>query len=137
MQFIKHNNNPKNRNTGDCVIRAIALATNNSWENAYRELAERGIKKGYLPNLPPIWRKYLQDLGYEKQKMPIRKDNTRYTIEEFCNEIAEPKTTYVVKVINHLTVVKDKNLYDTWNCSSRSVMSYWILKGGRNNARHG
>ena len=40
MEFIKYNNNPKNKITNDCVIRAIALGTNRNWKDIYMELTE-------------------------------------------------------------------------------------------------
>lgn len=125
--FIKYNNNPKNKKTGDCVIRAISFATKKSWENTYKELAELGIKNCLILNDTNNWRKYLKLLGYEQQKMPRKADNTRYTVDEFCNELAKENTTYIIKVAGHITVVKDKNLYDTWDCSNKSVGNYWII----------
>lgn len=126
--FIKYNNNPKNKKTGDCVIRAISFATNNTWENTYRELTELGIKNCLILNDTNNWRKYLKLLGYEQQKMPRKADNTRYTVHEFCNQLAKKDVTYIIKVANHITVVKDKDLYDTWDCSNKSVGNYWIIK---------
>jgi len=127
MKFIQFNINPKNKITKDCVIRAIATATNKTWESVYRELTELGIKKGLILNDRNNWKAYLKNLGYEKQNMPRREDRTRYTLEEFCDELAEDNQIYIIKVANHLTVVKDKNLYDTWNCSRKSVGNYWII----------
>lgn len=69
----------------------------------------------------------MKKLGYEIQKMPVRDDRTRYTLEEFCDELAKPNIIYIVKVANHITVVKNKDLYDTWNCSNKSVGNYWII----------
>ena len=126
--FIKYNNNPKNKKTGDCVIRAISFATKNSWEKTYRALAELGIKNCLILNDTNNWRKYLKLLGYEQQKMPRKADNTRYTVHEFCNQLAKKDVTYIIKVANHITVVKDKDLYDTWDCSNKSVGNYWIIK---------
>ena len=126
MKFIEFNINPKNKRTKDSVIRAIATATNSSWEYIYRELAELGIKKGLMINDSKNWKAYLKKLGYEQQKMPRRDDKTRYTLEEFCDELAEDNQIYIIKVAGHLTVVKDKNLYDSWNCSHKSVGNYWI-----------
>lgn len=126
MKFIEFNVNPKNKKTGDCVIRAIAIATNSSWEYIYRELAELGIKKGLILNDRKNWKAYLKKIGYEQQKMPRRDDKTRYTLEKFCDELAEDNQIYIIKVAGHLTVVKDKNLYDSWNCSNKSVGNYWI-----------
>lgn len=132
MKFIEFNNNPKKRKTGDCVVRAIATATNSSWEFVYKELAESGIKKGLMINSDENWKKYLETLGFKKQKMPRRDDRTRYTLEEFCTEIAEEEKIYIIKLAGHLTVVKNKNLYDTWNCSYKSVGNYWIIEGAKN-----
>lgn len=128
MEFIKYNNNPKNKKTGDCVIRAIATAINSSWEYVYIKLAELGIRKGLIINDPNNWQKYLEILGYEKQKMPRRSDRTRYTLEEFATEIAEENKIYIVRLAGHLTVIKNKNLIDTWNCSYKSVGNYWIVE---------
>ncbi len=130
MEFVNCNNNPKNKITNDCVIRAIALATNNKWENVYRELAEQGIKKGLMINDRNNWKAYLKSLGYEQQKMPRKVDRKRYTLKEFCEELAEKDKIYIVKVAGHLTCIKDKKLYDTWNCSNKCVGNYWIE--GRN-----
>lgn len=132
MEFVKYNKNPKNKRTGDCVIRAISEATNNTWENVYMELAKLGIEQGLILNDTANWRKYLEILGYKQEKMPRRKDNTRYTVEEFCVELAELNKTYIVKVANHITLVRNKNLYDTWDCSYKSVGNYWTIGGSKN-----
>lgn len=125
MEFIKYNNNPKNKKTGDCVIRAIATATNSSWEYVYSKLSELGIEQGLMINDSKNWQKYLENLGYIKQKMPRRSDRTRYTLEEFATELAEENKIYLVKLAGHLTVIKNKKLIDTWNCSYKSVGNYW------------
>lgn len=39
--FIYTNPNPTNKKTGDCVIRAIAIATGSTWEDAYMDLCIR------------------------------------------------------------------------------------------------
>lgn len=127
MEFIKYNKNPKNKKTNDCVIRAIATATNREWENVYKELAEQGIKKGLMINDRNNWKAYLKSIGYEQQKMPRKEDRTRYTLEKFCDELAEENKIYIIKLAGHLTCVKDKKLYDTWNCSNKCVGNYWII----------
>ncbi len=126
MEFIKYNNNPKNKITNDCVIRAIALGTNRNWKDIYMELTELGIDKGLMINDKKNWKMYLRRLGYEQQKTPKKENNKRYTIQEFCKELAEEQKIYIISIRKHLTVVKDKNLYDTWNCSSKCMGNYWI-----------
>ena len=115
----------KKKKTGDCVIRAIATATNSSWEYVYSKLSELGIEQGLMINDSKNWQKYLENLGYIKQKMPRRSDRTRYTLEEFATELAEENKIYLVKLAGHLTVIKNKKLIDTWNCSYKSVGNYW------------
>lgn len=124
MEFIEFNNNPKNINTADCAIRSISLVTDKTWEEVYRELAEMGIKNGFMLNDTRNISNYLESLGYKKQEIK-RNDNTRYTVEEFCTELAVDKATYLIDVVNHKTVVKDKKLFDTWDCSEELVKDYW------------
>ena len=125
MQFINYNANPKNRKTTDCVIRALSTALNNSWENTYRSLVDFSIKQGLMVNDKRAYTNYLKAKGYEMLKMPRHTDNTRYTVKEFVDELAKANTIYIISVANHLTVVKDKVLLDTWNCSRKSVGNYW------------
>ena len=120
--------NPKNKKTGDCVVRSISFATNKKWEKVYIDLAEQGIKKGLMLNDPRNWRAYLKDLGYNDQKMPRKSNNKRYYLEEICDRIAKEDKTYIVKIASHLSVVKNKNLYDTWNCSKKYVGNYWVIE---------
>ena len=127
MEFIKYNNNPKQKRTNDCVIRALSLGLNKSWEDVYKDLTNLGIKKGLMPNDRNNWKQYLKDFGYKMEKMPKKLNGKRYTVEEFINELAYNKQTYIIKIANHLTVVKDKKLYDTWNCKNKCVGNYWII----------
>lgn len=127
MEFVNYNNNPKQKRTNDCVIRALSLGLNKSWEDVYKDLTNLGIKKGLMPNDRNNWKQYLKDFGYKMEKMPKKLNGKRYTVEEFINELAYNKQTYIIKIANHLTVVKDKKLYDTWNCKNKCVGNYWII----------
>lgn len=127
MEFVNYNNNPKQKRTDDCVIRALSLGLNKSWEDVYKDLTNLGIKKGLMLNDRNNWKQYLKDFGYKMEKMPKKLNGKRYTVEEFINELAYNKQTYIIKIANHLTVVKDKKLYDTWNCKNKCVGNYWII----------
>ena len=48
--FHFHNENPKNRITGDCTFRAIATATGKSWEEVVTEMAQLSCETGYAIN---------------------------------------------------------------------------------------
>lgn len=128
MKFINYNANPKGRRTGDCVIRAIAFALNKSWIDTYRALFENTLKTFYSISSKDNYKSYLKSIGCEMQKMPRKPDRKRYTVSEFCDELAEPRKTYIISVANHLTCIRDKALVDTWNCGSKSVGNYWIVE---------
>lgn len=126
MEFVKYNNNPKQNKTNDCVIRAISLACNKSWVDVYMDLAKLGCKKGLMINDNKNWQAYLKSLGYQKQKMPKKQNNKRYTVKEFVDNLADINQIYIISIAKHLTVVKDKKLFDTWDCSYKCVGNYWI-----------
>lgn len=132
MEFINYNANPKNKKTGDCVIRAISTALNQDYWKTLDEMVEITKKTGYYMSEKEGYTAYLKSKGYEKQKMPKRPDNTRYTVEEFANELVIPEYNYIIKVANHLTCLKGQDLYDTWNCSRKSVGNYWIISKDKN-----
>ena len=46
--FRYYNNNPHHKQTEDCVIRAIAAGTGDSWEETARKLTEYMIKTGEM-----------------------------------------------------------------------------------------
>lgn len=125
MEFVKYNNNPKGRRTKDCAIRAISFATNTTWEHTCEELIKLCTEKGLLPNNKIVVNKYLKLLGYKMQKIPMTENNSLYTVEQFISQIAKEKKTYIIGLSGHLTVVRNKKLYDTFNCSQKLVYNYW------------
>ena len=51
--WVRCNPNPLGKQVGDCVIRAVAIATDKSWREAYRELCQMGeIMAKYLTDKP-------------------------------------------------------------------------------------
>ena len=53
--WVKCNPNPLGRQTGDCVVRAIAIATDHSWRETYRDLCRIGEIEADLPNSNMVW----------------------------------------------------------------------------------
>lgn len=127
MSFIKYNANPKTDKAGDCVIRAIATATEQSWEDVYIKLTEIGLKMKRMPNDRKVWKKYLESLGWIKCKEPRNWDNTRNTIAQVAKYL-EPGTYIINAGQLHVTCVKNGDIYDTWNCSNKLCHSYWRKK---------
>lgn len=125
MRFIEVNVNPKNRKTGDCVIRAISNALNQTWDETYKDLVELGFKNKLMPNDPKCFNAYLKSKGHAKLPMPKKANGKRYTVKEFAE--LNKKGTWIISVAHHLTVIKNGNLYDSWDCGYKSCGNVWKI----------
>lgn len=119
MNYRFYNNNPFNRKTSDCSIRAIALATGRKWDDVYKEISDNARKKGYMMNSVSYLEDYLDD------RYP-RTCHYSKTINEFVNEF--PKGKYVVSMPNHLTTVIDGINYDTFPTLNRKMWCAWKIE---------
>ena len=119
------NCNPKGNRVGDCVIRAISKALNQSWEDTYIDLTIQGYLMGDLLSSNAVWGAYLKSKNFTRDI--ISNDCPEcYTIEDFCNE--HPKGTYIIGTGTHAVCVEDSCVFDTWN-SSGEVPIYFYHKG--------
>ncbi len=125
-KFRYYNCNPHHKRTDDCVIRAIAAATGDSWEETLRELTEYMLKTGYMISTPELYGKYLKDKGWKKQKQPVHKDGTKVLIKEFLDTFDGSAVAHAGK--GHVTYLSEGNLYDIWNCENEVLGSYWTYE---------
>lgn len=122
--FHYYNANPKNKLGGDCVVRAIATALNQSWEKTVRELTEVGIEYGYVLNDKNTYEKYLKTKGWVKCKQPRKSDNTKFTGKEFCKGL---KGTVIAHIGgHHIVAIVDGKINDIWDSSDGCIGNYWI-----------
>ena len=128
MEFIQINNNPRRRKTSDCAIRAISFVTNKKWNEVFEELSKIAIKSFLTMSDKRTIIQYLKNLNYEEVLLPKKSKNQYYTLDEFNEMIAEKDKTYLVNTIGHLTVIKDKKLYDTFDVSKKPVGYYWVIE---------
>ena len=122
--FIYTNPNPTKKKTGDCVIRAIAILTNSTWEQAYIELCEEGLLMADLPNANSVWASYLHKLGYKREVIPDSCPDC-YTIEDFC--LDNPIGKYAVCTGTHLVACICGNVMDAWD-SSHEIPAFYFYK---------
>lgn len=126
------NVNPKSKIGGDCVIRAIALATGQSWEQTVREMTELGIKMGFVLNDHHVYEKYLLLKGFIQAKEPRDVCNRKMTVREFIDEeqIYEGQTSVIVMNVgsHHVSCIKDGKVQDIWDCSKNTMHKYWWRK---------
>lgn len=123
--FHYYNANPKNRFTGDCVVRALCVAMEKPYEEVYRELLESALKTGYSVASKENYDRYLKANGWVKHKQPRKEDNTKYTGKEFC-ERARPYERYIAKIGgHHIVAIIDGKVWDIWNSTGGCIGNYW------------
>lgn len=122
--MIKLNMNSKGIKASDCVVRAICYATQQSWDDVYNELCKIGFKMKRMPNEKQVYEKYLEHLGWSKQKQPRKSNGFKYTVDEFAESMS--REVYIVTVANHMTVVAGREIVDTWDCGHKTIGNYWI-----------
>lgn len=122
MSFIYHNENPENIQTEDCVIRALALFLEDSWENIYTDLSMQGFYMHAMPSANNVWGRYLKSNGYHRITIPDTCPDC-YTIRDFA--IEHPVWKYLVGTRSHVVTVIDGNYYDAWDCGNEVPIYYW------------
>ena len=123
MSHYSHiNPNPKEKNVGDCTVRAIALATNQTWEDTYLALAVQGYILCDMPSSNDVWGSYLQDNGWHYKRL---QDSCPfcYTVNNFCEDY--PKGTYIVATGTHVICVKDGQYLDAWDSGDKVPLFYF------------
>lgn len=122
MGFIYCNPNPKEKLTGDCVIRAICIAENKSWDEIFLGLMIKCFAIKDMPSDNDAWSEYLQELGYKKHIIPDTCPSC-YKISDFAKD--NPKGVFIVATGTHVVAVRQGNYYDTWDSGSKIAIWYW------------
>lgn len=122
--------------TGDCVCRAIAIATERPYQEVYelieqfaaRERAtkkRRGKKSSPRTGVfKPTTRRVIESLGWVWT--PTMQVGQGCKVHLRADEL--PKGRLIVSVSRHLTAVIDGVIHDTYDCSrggTRCVYGYW------------
>lgn len=124
MSFKYYNPNPDGKHVGDCVIRALTLLFDDSWENIFIDLTMQSAVMYDLQNSNAVWAKYLKLNGYHQYTVP---DTCHYcyTIARFCTEHHNGK--YLVAAGSHVVAVVDGDYYDTSD-TGQEVVTYYFGK---------
>lgn len=149
--FVYYNANPKNRITGDCVIRALCTAMDEPYEKVYRELFEFSMNNKYMLNDKKCYEKWLESKGWKKKPQPRKWDNTKYTGKEFCEELQDGVPSgngnysrILAKIGgHHIVAIIDKpflypngvvghshKVYDIWDSTNGCIGNYWVKDRG-------
>lgn len=114
----------------DCVVRAVAIATERDYREVYRELSRHMKSCGYRASARdgiPNWvvREYLKELGFKWVKTMGKGTGIQVHLKE--GEL--PKGTLIASLSRHVAAVIDGTIHDTHNPSrggTRGVYGYWV-----------
>ena len=122
--YVLKNINPSQRVTDDAAVRAISLALNITYKEAYMSLAEYSVGQCLAMNDIRALKSFLKLIGYTDMQL-----KRRCSEETFARQYAKPNSTYILRIgKNSVTVVKDKTIYDNFNPSQKTVTSYWKIR---------
>lgn len=121
----KFNNNPTERNVGDCAVRAVSKALDKDWETAYLMIAMNGYQMGDMPSSDAVWGSVLRQNGFYRKIIPNSCPDC-YTAEDFC--LDNPNGTFVLGFGGHVATVVDGVLYDSWDSSKEIPIYTWYRK---------
>ena len=105
MSYEFYNPSPTGARIGDCVIRAICKALDQTWEHTYVALCVQGFSMYDLPNADSVWGEYLRSQGFQRYIIPNTCPDC-YNILDFANE--HPKGTFVLGTGTHAVTVQDR-----------------------------
>ena len=110
--YVEHNINPKNKKTGDCAFRAVAVATGLGWDKAFEGLCAAGFKLKTAPNETEAIEAFLLTQGFYVGKIRVPKGSKRPTVAQFAEQ--HPDWYSVLRVANHITCAGLGNYVDIW-----------------------
>lgn len=122
MSYVYANPNPKKRNANDCVVRAIALALDRSWEEVYMNITYQGLMMYDMPSSNATWESYLIEHGFVKSLLPDTCPMC-YTVRDFCMDY--PIGKYILSTGTHVLYSEKGDYYDTTDSGSEIITSYF------------
>lgn len=123
--WIKYNPNPISNNVEDCSVRAVSVALDISWDDAFDLIAKNAKQMGVMMHNNNAWGSVLRQHGFNRAVIPNTCPDC-YTAEDFARE--HPNGIYVLGFGTHTAAVVDGNLIDTWDSSLESPFYYWYEK---------
>jgi len=119
--FKYTNPHPKGiRTVGDCVIRAISIATGKDWLTVYDELVVLGRELLAPPTDMKVVTAYLDPIATRKD---VKVDGKRLT----ARDVTKLRGTFVIRTAGHVATVKNGKLRDTWDSGAKSAYIIWKL----------
>lgn len=120
--WIKYNANPVANRVEDCAIRAVAVALDITWDDAFDQIADMAKSMGAVMHQNAAFGAVLRKHGFRRYIIPNTCPDC-YTIKDFCRD--HPYGTFVVGTDSHVVAVRDGNWIDTFNSGAEICVYYW------------
>lgn len=118
--YASYNPNPLGKAVGDCTVRAIAKATNQTWDKAFLELCIVGFELADMPSANAVWGEYLKRKGFKRYSLPC---DDICTVRQFAAE--NKNGTFVLALSGHVVAVIDGKYCDAWDSGNEEVLYVW------------
>lgn len=124
--WIYANPNPCRAEEPDCVVRAIAVATGQTWNRVHTALCRMSREYCTMPSVNWLWGMYLREKGFDRFLLPEECPEC-ISVRAFCRMY--PEGTYLIGTGTHAVAVMDGNYYDAWD-SGDETPSYFYRRRG-------
>lgn len=121
--WIEYNVNPISARVEDCAIRAVSVALDVSWDDAFDMIADNAKSMGSVMHNDAAWGSVLRQHGFERAIIPNTCPDC-YTVRDFCAE--HPKGRFVLGTGSHAVAVINGNYVDTWDSGNEIPVYYWV-----------
>ncbi len=116
------NINPTGKLVEDCTVRAISVATNETWEYTYIMLCLQGLIMHDMPHSNAVWDAYLRSLGWKRSVIPNSCPDC-YTVKDFT--IDNPHGRYILGTGTHAVAVIDGYVVDSWQSENEIPIYFY------------
>lgn len=124
--FLYYNANPLGNQVNDCTVRAISLATGQTWDNTYKELSTFAQAQGMMLDEVRYIDEYL-DRKFEK--VYGWNETGKMTVGDFIGQ--HPNGIYLITMAGHITCGIDGCIYDTFDPRQRIVWAAYKVRKDR------
>jgi len=116
----KKTGKPKRWGKGDCSVRAFCGVLNLPWSIVFEDLCKVAARMFDMPNDPKVIDKYAKMNGMIKVSLP-----EYVTVSEFAEN---HDGVYLINIRSHVACVKNNKIYDTWDCGSYKMKTYYTFE---------
>jgi len=110
----------KKDQVGDCVIRALAIATKEDYKSVRNELWDTSRENGYMPNSKENYEQFLAKRGWKWLKKIKGYNLGAYPVPQ--------NITAIVSLAGHLCCLDQGVVYDLWDCRKKYPYGIYVHK---------